>query len=394
METEKTQLEELYWRSCVMTGHFDMWHSQGLEFEEKDKDEASKPMTEALMKAFALSCKCEREYRALELCEMMPNQHTVQLAIKYASRLKRIQLAQMISDVARQKAEEEILKLQNEMTEDEEGNIGAPVQPRCDPEVSSPVVLTPRQQDEQTNDNVMEEEEEIKERAPFLSFKSKQKPLKTVLPSSGSRKNPFKVGGSCDSSQPAPIRGSSVFDDMTRKSSRTAKNPAGPNESEPKKKTQMQMKLFPENSVATPKTTASKNGDLQDTETEVKEPKMKRTAFDLWKEDNLEHLQEEHPDVDAEEINVLAVQKFAELPKDQKRNLLDKAKGIQTNANEEAESKKRKWDDGDENAGSQVDLFDDAQVTKSQDRNHSYLAKKKRLLSQTTNSKLAAFKKD
>lgn len=61
---------------------------------------------------------------------MMPNQHTVQLAIKYASRLKRIQLAQMISDVARQKAEEEILKLQNEMTEDEEGNIGAPVQPR------------------------------------------------------------------------------------------------------------------------------------------------------------------------------------------------------------------------------------------------------------------------
>ena len=39
---------------------------------------------------------------------MMPDQHTLQLAIKYASRLKRMQLAQRISELARQRAMEEM----------------------------------------------------------------------------------------------------------------------------------------------------------------------------------------------------------------------------------------------------------------------------------------------
>ena len=38
----------------------------------------------------------EHEFRAMELAEMMPSQHAVQLAIKYASRLRMLQLAQTI----------------------------------------------------------------------------------------------------------------------------------------------------------------------------------------------------------------------------------------------------------------------------------------------------------
>lgn len=37
---------------------------------------------------------------------MMPDEHTLQLAIKYASRLKHIQLAERISELAMRKSEE------------------------------------------------------------------------------------------------------------------------------------------------------------------------------------------------------------------------------------------------------------------------------------------------
>ena len=55
---------------------------------------------------FQLSARSEREFRALEVCEMMSDEHTLQLAIKYSSRMRFIQLAQRISEMAVRKAEE------------------------------------------------------------------------------------------------------------------------------------------------------------------------------------------------------------------------------------------------------------------------------------------------
>ena len=54
-----------------------------------------------------LSCKSGLERRAYDLCEMMPTSHAVQLAIKYATRLRRLQLAQQLSELAHQLAERE-----------------------------------------------------------------------------------------------------------------------------------------------------------------------------------------------------------------------------------------------------------------------------------------------
>ena len=48
---------------------------------------------------------------------MMPDEHTLQLAIKYASRLKHIQLAERISELAMRKSEE---TTQEEIEEEEE----------------------------------------------------------------------------------------------------------------------------------------------------------------------------------------------------------------------------------------------------------------------------------
>ena len=59
---------------------------------------------------FQLSARSEREARALEVCEMMTEQHTLQLAIKYSSRMQYMQLAQRLSKLASEKAEEEEAK--------------------------------------------------------------------------------------------------------------------------------------------------------------------------------------------------------------------------------------------------------------------------------------------
>ena len=56
---------------------------------------------------FQLACKSGREMRASELCELMPDSRTVQLAIKYASRLHLMQLAERLGGVAQLKADEE-----------------------------------------------------------------------------------------------------------------------------------------------------------------------------------------------------------------------------------------------------------------------------------------------
>jgi chromosome transmission fidelity protein 4 len=56
---------------------------------------------------FQLSARSDREFRALEVCEMMAEPHTLQLAIKYACRLKYMQLAERISEVVQRKSAEQ-----------------------------------------------------------------------------------------------------------------------------------------------------------------------------------------------------------------------------------------------------------------------------------------------
>lgn len=52
-----------------------------------------------------LSCKLEREFRCVELADLM-TPSVVNLAIKYASRSRRLNLAQRLSEVAVEKASE------------------------------------------------------------------------------------------------------------------------------------------------------------------------------------------------------------------------------------------------------------------------------------------------
>jgi hypothetical protein len=60
-----------------------------------------------------LACRSGLEYRALELCELMPSHSVVQLAVKYASKLGKMNLADKVSEVAAHKLEEREQGLQN-----------------------------------------------------------------------------------------------------------------------------------------------------------------------------------------------------------------------------------------------------------------------------------------
>lgn len=50
-------LQELLWRTNLLSGHFDQWTRRGFEYDESIKADFRKPAQEALMKLFAVSFK-------------------------------------------------------------------------------------------------------------------------------------------------------------------------------------------------------------------------------------------------------------------------------------------------------------------------------------------------
>uniref|UniRef100_A0A3B4V0D9 WD repeat and HMG-box DNA-binding protein 1 n=1 Tax=Seriola dumerili TaxID=41447 RepID=A0A3B4V0D9_SERDU len=101
--TEKGQMEEQFWRSVLFHNHYSFLSSSGYEIDEDGQSKSQKEQQELLMKMFALSCKLEREFRSVELAELM-TQNVVTLAIRYASRSRRMALAQRLSEIALEKA--------------------------------------------------------------------------------------------------------------------------------------------------------------------------------------------------------------------------------------------------------------------------------------------------
>ncbi|KAM5124901.1 WD repeat and HMG-box DNA-binding protein 1-like [Mantella aurantiaca] len=122
--TEKGQMEEQYWRSQIFSNHFDYLCKNGYECDETNKLEIQKEQQELLMKMFALSCRLEREFRCTELAEFMTH-NVMSLAIKYASRSKRLTLAQRLSELALEKAAELASAQEGEGEEDQRGGLNA-----------------------------------------------------------------------------------------------------------------------------------------------------------------------------------------------------------------------------------------------------------------------------
>ncbi|XP_064600556.1 WD repeat and HMG-box DNA-binding protein 1-like [Liolophura sinensis] len=385
LSTEKSQYEETLLRSRLLSNHLSVLETQGYEVDDSVKIEMLKPAQEALMKLFALSARSDRECRAVEVCEMMPDQHTLQLAIKYASRLRRMQLAERISDVARRKAEEETPENQ------EEDYLTAPSIRSGRPEAvgrsgwnghrrpTTKRGLIGQEEEEggvseDEAEEDMEQEDQTEETTgPRLNLTAKVAESKPSEPTAASllRKNPFKV--STPQKTHTVVKGSKVFDDMA-KEKKTLKSPTLPlTVSDSKKKASSQIKLFKAKSTKSSENKKpTENGDTI-------EAGKKKTAYQLWFQENQTDISEEHPELSAEELQTMAAEKFRELPKEERQVWLKKSRG-------EVESdtdKKRKRH--------AEPCLTPQEVSQKKSKTTETAEKTKNPLSQSTNSKLANF---
>ncbi|KAK7473945.1 hypothetical protein BaRGS_00034850 [Batillaria attramentaria] len=167
---EKSQYEEEYLRSMLFAQHLVRWGAEGYEVDEAVQQDLTRQQQTALMKLFALSARSEREFRAMEVCELMPDEHTLQLSIKHNTSETEWSTKSSIGT--------------KRESEDEE--------------------------DMEKNEDV--EEEEKLSSGPMLNVKPKDKKSRQV---SLARGNPFKVSSQQKDSG-APTRGSQVFDGMKK----------------------------------------------------------------------------------------------------------------------------------------------------------------------------------
>ncbi|XP_027015804.2 WD repeat and HMG-box DNA-binding protein 1 isoform X1 [Tachysurus fulvidraco] len=396
--TEKGQMEEQYWRSVLFHNHFGYLSSSGYETDEASQREKEKEQQELLMKMFALSCKLEREFRCVELAGMM-TQSVVSLAIRYASRSRRMLLAQRLSELALEKASQ----VQEEEEPEEEAayhsqpqnarsNLSSRVARRSSGRAAQEDYDEDEQEDEDAQEAPMEAEEEPESKKsrvnPFSKgAKSPEKPPIRPVSKDG-RVNPFKVSGSGKpSGSPSPQpRATNVLDTMTasnRKHMASTKAPViKPLAPRPRSKAQATLLQM----------STSKGASKKPEEKETEKPRAEKpekpaaapgdnventrpkTGFQLWLEENRKNILANNPDLEEMDIIKEAMSRFRTLSGDERLKWTEKAKG---STGEGADLKKRKRDDeGNNEADGQVDTDENS-------------AKKKK--PSDTSAKLSAF---
>ncbi|XP_005097892.2 WD repeat and HMG-box DNA-binding protein 1 isoform X1 [Aplysia californica] len=389
MDSEKSKYEESYQRHHLLAENLKLMGGE-------ESGELFKPVREALMKLFAFAAKAEREFRAVEVCDMMEDQSLLHLAATYATRLKRIQLAERVGKIMH-KRQEEAETVANEDDSEEEDT----------QEVEVRTSSSNRQAEEQSDaddddmevaeDDNADSQEQPSTPGPMLKTNI-DKECRSKDRSSG-RQNPFKIASPAERSGK---KGSQVFDKMEKSTPKAAPTfaplPVSIKKSV-KKTSSGQAKLT---GFKKGDSTKSKQSDgakqvkqevvlsqYSTEETSENEPvKKKVSAFDLWLEENKGDLREEFPELSDEDLSQKAAQAFRALSKEERQVWVQKAKS-QTETNSADSSKKRKASTDD--------------VSKQEDTNSTTLLKKhksgesaadkKTPLSQTTNAKLAKFAK-
>ncbi|XP_038612733.1 WD repeat and HMG-box DNA-binding protein 1 [Tachyglossus aculeatus] len=415
--TEKGQMEEQFWRSVLFHNHLDYLSQNGYEFDENAQNRATKEQQELLMKMFALSCKLEREFRCTELAGLM-TQNAVSLAIKYASRSRRLILAQRLSELAVEKAaelaaaaEEEEEERGGERQEDFRSKLNAGYSNTAT-EWRLPQSRSHRPEDEEEDGDEASEVEEAEEKPE--TPRNRQNPvckgvespeapaLKSgaIISSNQGRVNPFKVSAGAREAGVTGngVRPSNILDNMNKLSrkwtaaARTASKekpvvikPLAP---KPKSKQALAANFF---HTRTPKTDATAEAGEEKSENPVSESpvappenieiKRPRTGFQLWLEENRKDILADNPGL-SEEADIIkeGMSQFRLLSSEERMGWADKAKG--GTAGDEAEAKKRKRSAGERN---------EQESPKETSKEDSSLSKKRRPLDLSASQKLSAF---
>ncbi|NXI34352.1 WDHD1 protein, partial [Galbula dea] len=405
--TEKGQMEEQYWRSLVFHNHLDYLSKNGYELDEHTKSQAVKEQQELLMKLFALSCKLEREFRCVELADLM-SQSVVSLAIKYASRSRRLNLAQRLSEMAVEKANELATALEDEEEEEDfPKHLNAGYSTSATHWAQLPVRNVQQDQemeDAEENDTYEEVEEtpEVHKQRPNPFSRSVTSaevttPKSAVIASSSQgRVNPFKVSSN---KKDTVVPSGNVLDSMSRYSKRTSlsnsktgnkQNPPviKPLIPKPKSKQASAASFFqprtPNSSEKTGEEREVKAGNeshevkvAAEENTETRRPK---TGFQMWLEENRANILADNPGLDEAEVIKEGMSRFRMLSSEERMVWTEKAKGRA--ANDSAEDKKRKRPPAEE---------DDATKKQEQKAEDSNLSKKPKPSDQSANVKLSAF---
>ncbi|XP_030580800.1 WD repeat and HMG-box DNA-binding protein 1 isoform X1 [Archocentrus centrarchus] len=413
--TEKGQMEEQFWRSVLFQNHYSFLSSSGYEIDEDAQNQSQKEQQELLMKMFALSCKLEREFRCVELAEMM-TQNVVTLAIRYASQSRRIALAQRLSEIALEKANQIQEDEQEEQEEEPDYSSVRRSSGYRHTEVKGGRFSKRHNQEEDEDqeeggeEELMEEEdgqemepEEAKGTKKRVNPFAKEagspiKPSPTAIGKMG-RANPFKVSGSgklsASSGQP---RVTNILDNMTSSKKLAPLSSSGgkPNKSpvlkplapRPKTKTQPTLLQMAGTKAANKKAQSTENtepaANLQkraDTPppappADDSENKRPKTGFQLWLEENRKSILADNPDLEETDIIKEAMGRFRTLSAEERLSWTERAKG---QAGEAADLKKRKRAEGGE-------ALEGEQEKAEADENS---AKKKKSLDPS--SKLSAF---
>ncbi|XP_059813598.1 WD repeat and HMG-box DNA-binding protein 1 isoform X2 [Hypanus sabinus] len=418
--SEKGQMEEQYWRSVLFHNHFDYLEANNYEFDLAAENQAVKEQQELLMKMFALSCKVDREFRCEELSEFM-TQNVLNLAIKYASRSKRLTLAQHLSDLAQEKAAT-LTAVQEEDTELNTGysrSVTGYNSPRMQPSAQSCIQNAGGGNEEGVQNDAeedgvsgLEPEERLHESRRLYPFsKDPDSPEKITTKSALTsniltRGNPFKVtsGGITPGLPGAQTRNTSILDSMVKTNKRSTSNNSQSTNKEKStvlkplmsklKAKQTQATLF---QTTTPKSSSTITEDkpieakpVQTANPESKvtnDKKPKKTGFQLWLEESRDNIIAESPDLTEEEIIKEGMNRFRILSAEERKAWTERAKSA-TNTIPDTEVKKRKRP---EEKG--VDELEDR---KENSEESEASAKKKKQEYPTVNSRLSAFafKKD
>ncbi|XP_010630836.1 WD repeat and HMG-box DNA-binding protein 1 isoform X1 [Fukomys damarensis] len=406
--TEKGQMEEQFWRSVLFHNHLEYLAKNGYEYDESTKNQAIKEQQELLIKMLALSCKLEREFRCVELADLM-TQNAINLAIKYASRSRKLILAQKLSELAVEKAAELAASEAEEEEEEEDfrEKLNASYSNTAT-EWRPPGLCSQMEEDAGGGGEAGEAEadpgpREQEQNSFSESANSSDVPaIKSgaVTPSNQGRVNPFKVLAS--SREPALSMNSSrppnILDSMSKlsrqpaaqsRAARSERSPViKPLTPKPKSKQASAASYFQKKTPQPDKTKGGKEENptpaspvapaVCSPHAETPRPK---TGFQMWLEENRSNILSDNPDFsDEADIIKEGMIRFRVLSAEERKVWTNKAKGEAAGVGLEAKKRKRADDENQ-----------DVESHKEATKENLNLPKKQKPFDLSANQKLSAF---
>ncbi|RXG72514.1 WD repeat and HMG-box DNA-binding protein 1 [Armadillidium vulgare] len=313
--SEKSLLEEKAMRTKIVSDTITSLSKDGFDMEMQES-ESKKILKEAMVKLFALTCKADRESRGVEVCELMPSSDMVEVAVKYAARLHRMQLAERLNEIVQRKVEE---RFQEEREEREESEVYT----RMLGKRSQSHIYDLSENDSNDSSSVSahniqseESEEDLIKRNPLLAASHKQNikdnpfdrfnltpntrnPFRKASNSSGTSKgigvlDNIKISSKKEDFGPTVLKPLLKAPKARQKSSNVSKNvPTTDKENESSHKNDENIKEKTQNSISTP----------------VK----KTSALKLWLEDNKVLVSEKYPEASDSELLVKAALLFKDV---------------------------------------------------------------------------------